>query len=358
MESAIPAHLRTERTRDRRIDDNYRPPAPAFAARFPESVKTVVCAYLGVQSRDVLSSEAAAASAEMLARCTAEDGPDSVEQASFTDEAGYANRVVIAYWSDPVVFERWFAHHHDALIAAGATPSAHGRWIEVVAPTMDRYETIFSSTTLPEGAARTAPAFSEEMQEHGYWGSMRERIPLSQTDPLKSSGAPGLQAHGESGSGIFRVIPHHNVAVIRSGQDWLECTPEETAGFFAEVEPTLREGMDFLSQRGLDVGCLSNRYMLNLKEDWSQDKRSFGYSYWTSLADLERWSESHPTHVEIFAAAMRFLTRGGSALRLYHEVYVASKDQQFYEYHGCHARTGLLNAVREQSDQLRPVALS
>jgi hypothetical protein len=45
-------------------------------------------------------------------------------------------------------------------------------------------------------------------------------------------------------------------------------------------------------------------------------------SWWKSLAALERWAESHPTHLAIFGAAMKYLGTMGPAarLKLYHEV--------------------------------------
>ncbi|HEX4251924.1 MAG TPA: phenylacetaldoxime dehydratase family protein, partial [Pseudonocardia sp.] len=66
--------------------------------------------------------------------------------------------------------------------------------------------------------------------------------------------------------------------------------------------------------------------------------------WWRSLDVLERWSESHPTHVAIFGAAMKYLMKMGPSakLRLYHEVSVVSPDEQYFEYAGCHERTGLL----------------
>jgi len=76
-------------------------------------------------------------------------------------------------------------------------------------------------------------------------------------------------------------------------------------------------------------------------------EKSFGQSWWHSLAALERWAESHPTHVRIFGAAMKYLTTLGPAakLRLYHEVTVAGADEQFFEYCDCHPKTGMLAAI-------------
>ena len=70
-------------------------------------------------------------------------------------------------------------------------------------------------------------------------------------------------------------------------------------------------------------------------------------SWWKSLAALERWAESHPTHVAIFGAAMKYLSTlgpGGASCKLYHEVTVARADEQFFEYLNCHDRTGMLRA--------------
>lgn len=55
---------------------------------------------------------------------------------------------------------------------------------------------------------------------------------------------------------------------------------------------------------------------------------------------MERWSESHPTHVAIFGAAMKYLMTMGPAarLRLYHEVSVAGVDEQYFEYVDAHGR--------------------
>ncbi len=50
-----------------------------------------------------------------------------------------------------------------------------------------------------------------------------------------------------------------------------------------------------------------------------------------------------------FGAAMKYLidarARAPSS-RLYHEVPVAAADEQFFEYLGCHDRTGMLGAVQ------------
>jgi aldoxime dehydratase len=49
MESAIPSHLLSARTRERRAPEGYVPPYPATVARYKPGVKQVVMAYYGVQ---------------------------------------------------------------------------------------------------------------------------------------------------------------------------------------------------------------------------------------------------------------------------------------------------------------------
>ena len=51
MESAIPLHLRTARSRHRRVGDDYRPPYPSVVARYKPSINGVVMAYFGVRYR-------------------------------------------------------------------------------------------------------------------------------------------------------------------------------------------------------------------------------------------------------------------------------------------------------------------
>jgi aldoxime dehydratase len=181
---------------------------------------------------------------------------------------------------------------------------SHGRWIEVISPTSQDIETPYSSDTFPEGASRVAQeGFSGEIAEHGYWGSMRDRLPRGQLDPLIPEGMPTVQ----EGAGIVRVQPHGNLALIRSGQDWTLCGETEREDYFGNVEPHLRAGMDFLSTDGQEIGCFANRYMTSCDIDGKPLPHTFGLSFWHSLNDLEAWAESHPTHLKIFGSAMHFL---------------------------------------------------
>ncbi|QRP43440.1 phenylacetaldoxime dehydratase family protein [Amycolatopsis sp. FDAARGOS 1241] len=170
-------------------------------------------------------------------------------------------------------------------------------------------------------------------------------MPQGQTDRLEPTGEP--VAETDPASGVITVRPPGNLCLIRSGQEWTETEGDERALYLGDVEPVLRAGMDFLRDDGLAVGCYANRYVRVTDETGAETDKSFGLSGWHSPADLEAWAESHPTHVAIFRAAMKYLSTLGPAanLRLYHEVTVIDAGRQEFRYLGCHDRTGLLRAV-------------
>jgi aldoxime dehydratase len=342
MESAIPLHLRVERSRTRRISDDYAPPYPGYVARHKPSVKRVVMAYFGVQFPGEAPAAATAALQRITAAFSAADAPGHWDRASYVDEAGFTNVISIAYWDAPAVFDAWFAGHGRDWTADSRAGEGVGYFTEVLRPAVERYETLFSSNDRAEGVAALADGMSDLVQEHAYWGGARDRIPLSQTDEMAPGGMQQVIAEGAR----LRVLPHDNLCLIRSGQDWADTEAEERHMYQHDVEPVLREGMDYLRDDGLAIGCFANRYMHVIDAGGARIDKSFGMSWWKSLAALERWSESHPTHLAIFGAAMKYLSALGPAarLKLYHEVTVAAADEQFFEYLNCHDRTGMLRA--------------
>lgn len=342
MESAIPPQLKTARTRHRRVGDDYRPPYPSFVARYRPAVSRVAMVYFGVQYHGSAPAAATRALARMSEHLSASEGPSHWDRASYVDRAGFSNVVFVGYWDDVARFDDWFGPVRDEWTGTGAG-SGVGTFVEALRPGAERYETLFSSLGRPEGIASIAEGMSGEVLEHAYWGGMRDRIPLSQTDEMAPGGHPTLIRDGAR----LRVTAHDNLCLIRSGQDWSDTEASERKLYLDDVEPVLREGMDFLRDDGLSIGCYANRYMRVLGADGAPTEKSYGQSWWRSLAALERWAESHPTHVRIFGAAMKYLsTLGPSAkLRLYHEVTVAAADEQFFEYRDCHPTTGMLAAV-------------
>jgi aldoxime dehydratase len=340
MDSAIPSHLRCPRSRHRRIPDDYVPPYPSFVARHAPSVERVVMAYFGVQAPGNDRAAPDAALRDLARRFGAERGPGHWDRARYRDEAGFETVIAAAYWDDPARYDAWFAaegRDWTRVVRAGV-----GTFTEVLRPHVERYETLFSAADRAEGIAVLADDMSDVVMEHAYWGGARDRIPASQTDGMASLGEPEISRDGA----LVTVRGHEHLCLIRSGQDWSDTETSERRMYLEDVEPVLRAGMDFLRDDGVTIGCFANRYAVVETADGRPTEKSYGMSWWKSLAALERWAESHPTHVAIFGAAMKYLSTLGPAakLKLYHEVTVARADEQFFEYLNCHERTGLLRA--------------
>ena len=193
-------------------------------------------------------------------------------------------------------------------------------------PTVERFETILGHRRHPHGVATLAERFSDPIREHGYWGSMRDRLPAAQTDEVDDPAPLEVESSGD----VVRVRPRGSLCLIRSGQDWSGTDDAERALYLDDVEPSLRAGMDFLSSDGASTD------------------RTYGMSWWRTLGDLETWAASHPTHLRIFGAFGRLVRQQGerTRLRLYHEVTVATPDQQWFAYHRCRPGTGLLIATQ------------
>ena len=342
MESSIPENLRCPRTRARRVRDDYAPPYPAWVARASKSIRQVTMGYFGVQWQDgdpTAQAQAHVQFAQMTAYFAAADGPVHFDRAIETDAAGFNNLIAIAYWTDTAAFARWWA---DPRLAewwkSRVRPGERlGYFREVFSPHIERFETLFSSPDRMEGIGVALQNRSEQdVTDHAYWGSMRDRIPLSQTDALE---AP----EGKSG----HLAGHENLAIIRSGQEWTDTEGRERELYTNEMEPTLRAGMEFLRDHGAHIGCYVNRYMRHIDASGQLLQKTFGLSYWRSLAQLEHWAEFHPTHLAIFGTFMRIVQelQFNLKLRLYHEVAVLSQDEQDYEYINCHAGSGWLRAL-------------
>ena len=258
MESAIPPHLQVARTRHRRVPDDYQPPYPAFVARHRPARRTRGD---GLFRPPVSGRRRRPRATRRLRRSRRysplENGPKHWDRAAYRDEAGYDNVVSVAYWDDQRTFEAWFPAARDGWTGEQQNHAGLGTFVEVLSPSVSDYETLFSSLGRPEGVAVLADSLSGDIMEHAYWGGMRDRIPQSQTSEMAPGGTPGLVRDGER----LRVKPHDNICLIRSGQDWSDTDAAERKMYLDDVEPVLREGMDFLRDDGRSIGCFANRYM-------------------------------------------------------------------------------------------------
>ncbi|GAW18563.1 hypothetical protein ANO14919_080410 [Xylariales sp. No.14919] len=358
LEPAIPEHLRRERTVPPRVPENYTPNFSCYMARYPESTTDLVMAVFGAQfatrGDNDSTSEALSKLASFLSSGLVDKSiqPRFQETASVVDANGYYNEMLIAYWPSTAAYDYWARGSGFKQWWEGLDPNKepNGWFIEALFPSIDRIETILSGNEVAEGAVHLRESFSGPVMEHLYWGSMRDRLPASQTDTLTGDGVDwhALKCMADIPRRV-RVPGIRNLAVIRSGQDWADAYPEERELYQSEMQPTLTEGIEFLRDDGYAIGCFNCRFVkiMDPVTGKTDRDRTFGLAYFNELASLERWSKEHPTHLKIFGGFYKYVEKlqGNITLRLYHEVLVLKPEQQLFEYVGCHASTGMLTAV-------------
>ncbi|OHE97094.1 phenylacetaldoxime dehydratase [Colletotrichum orchidophilum] len=368
--SAIPEHLQCPRKIAAKTPPGFQPPFPAYSASFPKDTKDLVFAVIGAQYASETNVDGAAVAQQLTKFTTskavdAEARPQFAEWASVTDNKGYYNIAHLAYWPSKAAYDRWaldsgFQQWWENLEVES---QSHGWFLEIFFPTLDRFETVFSNNEVPEGAAHMRECVRGPIQEHVYWGSMRDRMAAAQDDELvgekverpmttsHANGSNGTKTNrdAQSSLGRVRVGGKHNLAVIRSGQDWSDTLPKERELYLKTMHPVLIKGMEFLRDQGEEVGCHSCRFM-NLIDPVTgkADKdRTFGLAFFDELGSLEGWAKQHSTHLEIFGGFLRYAKKleNNVSLRLFHEVLVLKPEQQLFEYVVCHPGTGLLAIV-------------
>ncbi len=328
----------------RNMPPAWNPPAPAWAVSFAEQKTSVVMAYFGTQAR---SPGQKPAQSNLGGFFDAADPPSNVERARFVDRNGYSNFITAAYWTDPASYERW--REKSGYEAWWRDPARNsesvGHFREVLTIPPERFETIFS-LGIVVGVAKTGGPVVGPIREHSYWGSMRDRIQASAKDDLKSSYGDRLPHLGATTSvgKRLRVNPPENLAIIRSGQDWTNCAGDELAEYDDSVRPALVEGMTFLRDNPDETGCCDLRFAEELDAAGAPLKKTFGLGYFLTLAHLEKWAATHPTHLAIFARFLKMVPKYGAdlKLKLWHEVSVLPGAGQAFEYVNCHPGTGLL----------------
>jgi hypothetical protein len=323
-------------------------------------MSNLVMASIGAQypSKAAFTSSAVEKIKTFITTSSSPSLPSFWETTSVTDKRGFYNISFIAYWPSRTNFDSWKADSGFEAWWQNSDREAdgHGWFLEVFMPPMDRFETVFSNSEVPEGAANMREAISGEIAEHGYWGSMRDRLPAAQDDLLE--GTPPRDSARRDGSSTsalsdteskrIKVPGKKNLCVIRSGQNWSTTLPTERHLYLTTMHPVLTQGMNFLRDQGKPIGCHANNLwdIIDSSTYEASLEKTFGLGFFDDLKSLERWSKSHQTHIDIFGGFLRYARKLGNviSLQLYHEVFVLGEGEQWFEYVGCHGETGMLNA--------------
>lgn len=345
----MPDDLKTPEPQTRRFPmskpEGHKPAVQRYSAEFPPDVRTVRSLYLGIQRKDALGASLQTFLAETNALFALSNGPDHVDMARLTDPEGYDTAFCVAYWTDEAAHGLWAnsAQVSDWWSDPDKLSGDTGYFWESLSTTLGNAETIAFKEYI-RGLSACPHAQIAAMDESGYWGGARDRIPNSGHDAFEPTRAAiRYTPHDASlGQRVFVGAPA-NLCLIRSGVSWEACGEEQLTSYRTNIEPKLDTGMEFLRQNPEETGCLSLRQVRVITAKGDDAPEAYSAGYFLSLGHLERWSKSHPTHLAIYSRAQMERKKYGEKLELrtYHEVYVQNLDARF-EYLNCHGRTGLL----------------
>ncbi|WP_455885231.1 phenylacetaldoxime dehydratase family protein [Pseudomonas spelaei] len=340
-------HLHYPRIIDEVRPEGFAPATPKYQARWDNPLSTLVCDYLAVQH----SGESRTPESDFFIRAqaafTSEYGPDNHELMRQVDDAGLVNSIVVAYWTDPTRYAIWkHTHIFNAWFNSSEREHGpHGYWRETLLVPYDRMETIYSEPHYRAGVAKTQGCQLEAMYTAGYFGAMRDRLPISAIDRLLSPYGEDLPLASldEQRSQRIRLAVPHNVVSIRSGQYWQQAPADQFDDYMNNLQPKLDVGMRYIQDNAATTGCLSLRSMVNLNEHGDELFETSKHGYFLSLAHLEGWAAGHKSHLDIYKHALAMRQKHGSkrAVVTWHEVFVLTATPSF-EYINCHANTGLL----------------
>jgi len=322
--------------------DDFQNPYPAYSSEFPGNQQEVTVAQIAVQYRPESGEPAATQLTDAVrASLDSASGPWRSEPCTHVDHAGFCNEIIVAYWDTREAFLAWKSDPRVCAWLESVHDTA-GHWLEAFTCPLEQMETSYSTNIASWGLAGKLPKRLESL--HSYFGAMRDRI-----DAAEDSGLPGIPDYppfGDSqietsGRREIAAVPE-NLCFIRTTQGWKNCTEEQKNDFLQNMFPIYRTGAEYLRDNPRESNCVSAR-LTELTEADSQIQTQT-LAWFLSLADLERWAHSHPTHLAILKGFGAFAERHNLEpdVLLGHEVFVLPSEMMNLEYSNCHAQTGFL----------------
>ncbi|MEP1962857.1 phenylacetaldoxime dehydratase family protein [Tateyamaria sp.] len=320
--------------------------AQRYSARLADSTQKIQVLYLGAQSNEAPAEDLINFQALAKSLLSTTDGPNHCDYAQYVDPQGVPTFFATAYWTDPAQYQAWASCEQ---VTSWWTDTAHlngplGYFWEAFCVSKDHCETI--AFTRPIRGLSACPMHTiHPVDESGYWGAARDRIPASAFDTLKGEKTlPIAYATGEDTRGqLINLKLPKNTCIIRSGVSWADCGPEQHDSYKANIKPKLDLGMDYLRDNPEESGCLNLRQVDVVDDQGNSAPEGFSMGHFQSLAHLEKWAHEHPTHLAIYTRALAERTKyqDDLELRTYHEVFILDQETDF-RYLNCHGKTGLL----------------
>lgn len=314
---------------------------PGRVVAFPDDTTHVVMALVGVQGGD--DAAHARFAADFLALADHGVTP-RIERAAFTDVAGQASTVLVAYGADAGAWRAWWASATvQAWWSALADDGPCGYWREVMTVPRERFN-YAAGTEDRVGSAAVLPL--EPCATFGYWGAYRDRLPASATDDFASPlDAPPTAATPSTRGRRVRVTIPDNLCFIREGQGWGACGPEERAVWEQEMDGVIDTWVARLGADPATTGCLSIRDCAERETGTgSEQPRRSQFAFLVSLGHIEQAARTDPAHLAVHGAFVRMYRepRFTPRMHVWVELAVLKRDELDAEYVNCDPRTGLL----------------
>ncbi|MGS4821893.1 phenylacetaldoxime dehydratase family protein [Raoultella terrigena] len=325
-----------------RKPEGFTPQVQRWSTRFPTGCSALHLGFFAVQIPEGCSKTDPAFDTWLKAAFEGEYAPIARDHACFKDESGMFNFVVTAYWTDSVAFTGWRQSEQQGgwWDRPERLSGPYGYWREMLTVPLERLENLYWSDYM---AALSKALPIDPASYSGYFGAMRDRIPLAACDPLDGTDELPPASEAKPGHRYF-VVPPHNLAMIRSASFWGNCDEEQRVDYEQKLRDPLARGMDYLRTQPAQSGCCALRFQQTLNEHGQSLPETHAHAYFLSLKHMERWAEGHASHEAIFHAAIARYRKYGAdnQLRTWHEVYVLPRGSQHFEYINCHSKTGLL----------------
>ena len=335
-----------ERINQIRKPKDFIPAVQRWSVALPNRYDRYFVSFYGVQGADAASVNVSGFFpwlANMLALPAA---PVVHDHSRFMDEGGLTNHIVAMYWIDPAQYDAW---SNNPNVARWWDDPARlnepcGYFRECLTVPLDRQETLYWQD-YPAGLSKADDVSIYPTPWCGYYGAMRDRIPLAAVEALATAETGlGPATLRDSRNARWRIHVPHNLAVIRSAAYWGACDTEQHDDFITKLRAPLETGMTYLRENAGPTGCCSLRYQQICDASGNTEAEAHALGYFLSLSHLENWAEGHPSHHAIFSAAIARYRKYGkeNQLRTWHEVFVLPAEGQLFEYLNCSPATGLL----------------
>jgi hypothetical protein len=301
--------------------EGFIAPYDAFEPRFRE-LNDLVLVIFGIEIR---SGDASTVRLRLLRELGRADGPEILEHGSVKSGFGSNCLTWFAYWKTQGAYAAWQANSaidelfEDKHYLTGDI----GIWREYCHISLDHNETSYSRKNDVTGIANLSDAM-EITPTHGYWGSLRDRMVATAQHELQ-----GESEHRELAAEVtlgkrIRIQAKKNSCLIKTTQDLSQISEEQLAIYTDRVEPALHSGIKFIRENAAETGCIGMRFIQELNASGEIGNRTIGVGYFASLGHLEKWTHTHPTHIEIMTQFGHMVEQfqGQPGLNLWHEVTV------------------------------------